>query len=80
MCALLGGAPGFTVNLTPDQRLQVKRLFLAGGVAFNDVKDTKDESRRVELKLVFYGVDERPEVAAGYLLKFQDDPADRCRI
>lgn len=80
MCALLGGAPGFEVNLTPEQRLQVKRLFLAGGVAFNDVKSTKDESRRVELKLVFYGVDERPEVPADYLMKFQDDPADRCRI
>lgn len=80
MCALLGGAPGYEVRLTPEQRLQVKRLFLAGGVAFNDVKGTKDESRRVELKLVFYGVDERPAAAADYLLKFQDDPVDRCRI
>lgn len=58
----------------------MKRLFLAGGVAFNDMKGTKDESRRVELKLVFYGVDERPEDAASYMGKFQDDPADRCRI
>jgi len=80
MCLLLGGVPEFNVALTPFQRVQVKRLFLAGGVAFNDMKGTKDESRRVELKLVFYGVDERPEDAASYMGKFQDDPADRCRI
>ncbi len=80
MCALLGGVEGFDVRLSPEQRLQVKRLFLAGGVSFNDLKSTKDESRRVELKLVFFGVDERPEVTSSYLSKFQDDPADRCRI
>ena len=78
---LAGGEGGF--RHLADRHVDLRhaaRLFLAGGVAFNDMKGTKDESRRVELKLVFYGVDERPEDAASYMGKFQDDPADRCRI
>lgn len=80
MCTLLSQSAEMGFYLTPEQRLQIKQLFLAGGVAFNDTKNTKEESRRVELKLQFYGVDERPQRAANYQIKFHDDPSDRCRI
>lgn len=38
----------------------VEKLFLAGGVSFNHSKDSKSESRRVELRVVFFGLKDKP--------------------
>jgi len=58
MCVLLD--PKFSsTQLTEQQKNQVKQLFLAGGVAFNAAKNTKEASRRVELRLNFYGLKEK---------------------
>lgn len=48
--------------LSEAQKEDVRRLFLVGGYSFNAAKDTDDESRRVEMRIEFLGVDEsRPD-------------------
>jgi outer membrane protein OmpA-like peptidoglycan-associated protein len=44
--------------LTEDQKGQVRGLFFVGGYSFNAAKKTAEESRRVEMRLEFLGIDE----------------------
>lgn len=44
--------------LTDAQKEAVRDVFLVGGFAFNASKATADESRRVEMRIEFLGVDE----------------------
>jgi len=44
--------------LNDDQKEQVRTLFFVGGYSFNAAKDTDEESRRVEMRLEFLGIDE----------------------
>lgn len=46
------------VPLTNEQKIAIRELFLVGGYSFNSTKTSKDESRRVELKLEFWQLDE----------------------
>jgi outer membrane protein OmpA-like peptidoglycan-associated protein len=47
-------------NLLSDQQKEdVRSLFLVGGYSFNAAKDTDEESRRVEMRMEFLGIDER---------------------
>lgn len=57
MCSLLDQRRNAV--LTPEQRNQVRSLFLAGGVSFNNAKDSKEASRRVELRLQFFGLKDK---------------------
>jgi flagellar motor protein MotB len=46
-------------NLLSDQEKEhVRSLFFVGGYSFNAIKDTDEESRRVEMRLEFLGIDE----------------------
>jgi outer membrane protein OmpA-like peptidoglycan-associated protein len=45
--------------LTDAQKEAVRDVFLVGGFAFNSSKDTPEESRRVEMRLEFLGLDEK---------------------
>ncbi|MFS2023220.1 type I Zorya anti-phage system protein ZorB1 [Massilia sp. CT11-137] len=56
MCTMLDDRFAATTGLTREQKQQVRELFLAGGVSFNNAKDSKEASRRVELRLQFYGL------------------------
>lgn len=62
MCSLLddqlvsGRKPYPLDNLS---KLLVQKLFLAGGASFNHSKDSKSESRRVELRIVFFGLKDK---------------------
>ena len=47
-----------TTVLTAEQMEQVRTLFFVGGYSFNAAKETDEESRRVEMRLEFLGVDE----------------------
>jgi hypothetical protein len=40
-------------SLSAEDRLLVEQLFLVGGASFTSLKDTLEESRRIELKLEF---------------------------
>lgn len=44
--------------LTNAQKEAVRDVFLVGGFAFNSSKDTAEESRRVEMRIEFLGIDE----------------------
>ncbi len=51
--------------LSDPQKEDVRSLFLVGGYSFNAAKATDEESRRVEMRLEFLGLDEkRSEVDA----------------
>lgn len=80
MCMILGHSGNKPINLTPEERRQIKRLFLAGGVSFNSIRDSKDASRRVELRLQFYGLGETPALDPFYTTKFNDDNNERCML
>ena len=48
--------------LSDEQKEDVRSLFLVGGYSFNAAKETDEESRRVEMRIEFLGLDEqRPQ-------------------
>jgi hypothetical protein len=59
LCTLLeaGAAP----PMTEANRQLIQNLFFAGGYSFNTNRNTPEESRRIELKLEFYGLDDARE-------------------
>jgi outer membrane protein OmpA-like peptidoglycan-associated protein len=62
LCVLLGPPGPEEVALTPEEQEQIRELFLVGGYSFNSAKPSLDESRRIEFRLEFYGLGERPTV------------------
>jgi outer membrane protein OmpA-like peptidoglycan-associated protein len=52
--------PGET-SLTEEEKRQIQDLFLVGGYSFNSMKASKEASRRVELKIDFWALDEAKE-------------------
>lgn len=58
---------GAAEALTPEQLRKVQELFLVGGYSFNSIKKDKAESRRVEFKIDFWGLDERVPAASDVL-------------
>lgn len=58
MCTLLDDKHKERMALSDRQRGDVRDLFLAGGVSFNNAKESKDASRRVELRMQFFGLKE----------------------
>lgn len=64
LCVLLAPEPKQIFQLNAAQQEQVRDLFLVGGYSFNSAKKTLDESRRIELRLEFYAVNElHPELS-----------------
>jgi outer membrane protein OmpA-like peptidoglycan-associated protein len=59
LCALF--RQGDTAPLSPSQMADVRDMFMVGGFAFNASKDTAAASRRVEMRIEFWGVREKPE-------------------
>ena len=45
--------------LNDSQKADVRNLFFVGGYSFNAAKESDEESRRVEMRLEFLGVDEK---------------------
>lgn len=72
MCRLLSGGS----KLDSAQRQEVRQLFMIGGVSFNSPKGDLDASRRVELKLEFYGQTEAHEIVR--IPGMTEN--DRCRL
>lgn len=60
VCALFAPPSANEVPLGVEQKRQIQALFLVGGYSFNSIRENKDESRRVELKLEFWAVTEEP--------------------
>lgn len=80
MCTLLSDDRAQNTRLTPNERKEIKKLFLAGGVAFNNIQNSKDASRRVELRLQFYGLGKVNPHDAAYEAKFDDSTKERCML
>lgn len=57
VCSLFEGVGGKDA-LTAEQLRGVQELFLVGGYSFNSIKKDKAESRRVEFRVDFWGIDE----------------------
>ncbi len=56
MCRLLSNAS--ESSLTPQQKKDIRRLFLTGGVSFSNAKEDDAASQRVEMRLNFYGLND----------------------
>ena len=59
LCTLLEG--GAKSRMSDANRQLIQNLFFAGGYSFNSIRNTPEESRRIELKLEFYGLDDARE-------------------
>ncbi len=58
LCALVAPTAPNEKALTPQEREQVRDLFLVGGYSFNSARKSFEESRRIELRLEFLDVGE----------------------
>lgn len=58
LCVLLAPAASQQHTLSPEEREQVRDLFLVGGYSFNSSKASLEESRRIELRMEFYQMNE----------------------
>lgn len=57
LCALLAPERG-EASLSEADRLLIREMFLVGGSSFNSLKESLEESRRIELKLEFLDIGE----------------------
>jgi outer membrane protein OmpA-like peptidoglycan-associated protein len=62
LCVLLGGEYANPITLNADERRDVQKLFMVGGYSSNSIKPIKEESRRVEFKLEFWGLHDPRDV------------------
>ncbi len=64
LCALMT-APGLGERAMSRSELEeIRRLFLVGGYSSNSARESLDASRRIELRLEFFGVEEAPASAS----------------
>ena len=77
LCVLLTNKSGVSKVLNDKELEQVRDLFFIGGYSFNDTKETEEESRRIELALEFYGVDEEHTTKKGNV---QSSSFGDCKI
>jgi len=78
LCALFDDpAPGESA-LSHDEKLAIRKLFLVGGYSSNSGKGTDEESRRVELKLEFWGLDDREK--APVITPDETSPLGNCML
>lgn len=78
MCALLDDRLSADTGLSLEQKHQVRELFLAGGVSFNNAKNSPEASRRVELRLQFYGL--KDDVVTSHPAVFNATSAEKCLL
>lgn len=63
MCVLLAEPPAPSALSVAD-RIRIKELFLVSGASFNALKESPEESRRIELRLEFRELGEHPVSSA----------------
>jgi flagellar motor protein MotB len=60
LCAFFEPPTTTETPLTIKDMEDIRRLFLVGGYSSNSIKATLEESRRIELRLEFFGLNEKP--------------------
>lgn len=78
MCSLLDSRAANVVNLQESQQKLVRELFLAGGVSFNNAKESKEASRRIELRMQFYGLKDDRQAQAQPVFNITKD--ELCQL
>lgn len=63
VCALFAAPEAGETPLSDAELQRVRDLFLVGGFSFNAAKASKEQSRRVELRLDFWQANETPKIA-----------------
>lgn len=58
LCALMAPPASGERPMQRSELEEIRKLFLVGGYSSNSAKESLDASRRIELRLEFYGVDE----------------------
>lgn len=66
--------------LTENERQHIRTLLLIGGYSFNSGKGSDEESRRVELKLEFWGLDEKGKAPSQAYAEINGAPLGQCRL
>jgi hypothetical protein len=59
LCVLMANEQEVPDALSEEDRLMIRDIFLVGGSSFNSLKESMDESRRIELKLEFLDIGEQ---------------------
>ena len=78
MCSLLDTRYADQINLKDAQKLLIRELFLAGGVSFNNAKESKEASRRIELRMQFYGLKDDRHADSQPVFEVSKD--ESCRL
>ena len=80
LCALFASPEPEEKPLAVEDLLRIRRLFLVGGFSYNTAKSTKEESRRVELRLEFLGLEDFQEGAALVAPSIEETPLGECQV
>jgi outer membrane protein OmpA-like peptidoglycan-associated protein len=77
LCALYDQPGADEKSLAESQKQRIRELFLVGGYSSNSALATEEESRRVELKLEFWGMDEKGKSPASSAAQ---TPLGQCQL
>ncbi len=80
MCTLVDPKMNPGLHLTDLQMQRIREIFLAGGVSFNDAKESLQASRRVELRLQFLSLEEQQGGAGAARPAIQATTLDSCAL
>jgi outer membrane protein OmpA-like peptidoglycan-associated protein len=80
MCSLLDSRSPLQQGLSAQRQQQIRSMFLAGGVSFNNAKDSNEASRRVELRMQFYGLKDKDDMVKNDGPVFSASDAEKCQL
>lgn len=80
MCSLLDSRSPVQQGLTEERQQQIRSMFLAGGVSFNSSKESAEASRRVELRMQFFGLKEKEEDLVEPPPVFTTSEREKCQL
>jgi outer membrane protein OmpA-like peptidoglycan-associated protein len=80
VCILLTAGSEGSTTLTETEMADVRRFFMVGGFSFNSAKLTKDESRRVELRLDFRAIGEEDDSLPAGMADLSSIDVGKCRL
>ncbi len=80
MCSLLDSRSPVQKGLSAERQQQIRSMFLAGGVSFNNAKESKEASRRVELRMQFFGLKDKENAQAEEVPVFTTETTERCQL
>ena len=80
MCSLLDSRSPVQKGLSEARQQQIRSMFLAGGVSFNNAKDSDEASRRVELRMQFFGLKEKEDELMELPPVFTTSEREKCQL